>query len=140
MPDSFPDGSPASPGGVVAETAALVSAKLAYLRARIELAGIEGKEAALHYAVILGLAIGALIVIVFGYLFLVIALVFLIAWACGGGNAWIWVTMGAGLTHILGAGVLLVIAKRRLGRRMFGATMGEFRKDQECLTTIANRN
>jgi uncharacterized membrane protein YqjE len=119
---------------------ALLSAKLAYLRARLQLAGIEGKEAAVHSAVILGLAAGGLIVLVFGYLFLIIGLVFLIALAMGGGNAWIWVLLGAALLHIAGAALLIFIAKSKLGTPLFPLTLDELKKDQEWLKTIAKPN
>lgn len=140
MPRSSPDASTAEARGILGELAALLGAKLAYLRARFELASIEGKDALANLAIILALAIGALVVIVFGYFFVVIALVFLIAWACGGGNAWIWVMIGAGVLHFLIAAGLALVAKVRLDRRMFEATLDEFRKDQEWLTTRAYRN
>lgn len=140
MPRSSPDASTAEARGILGELAALLGAKLAYLRARFELASIEGKDALANLAIILALAIGALVVIVFGYFFVVIALVFLIAWAYGGGNAWIWVMIGAGVLHFLIAAGLALVAKVRLDRRMFEATLDEFRKDQEWLTTRAYRN
>jgi uncharacterized membrane protein YqjE len=128
------------PDGFTRHLSALLGAKLAYLRARLALAGLEGKEALVHYAIILALAIGAMVVAVFGYLFLVIALVFLIAWLCGGGNAWIWVTFGAALVHLVLAAVFLVIAKVKLAQPMFAATLDEFKKDQEWLKNPANPN
>lgn len=140
MPGPSPDAAAAAPGGLFAQLAALLGAKLAYLRARLELAGLEGKEALANYAIILALAVTALVVVVFGYFFLVIALVFLIAWACGGGNAWIWVMLGAGVLHFIGAAALALVAKTRLSRRMFAATLDEFKNDQEWLTTRANPN
>ena len=88
----------------------------------------------------MGLAIGALVISVFGYLFLVIAVVFLIAWACGGGNAWIWVTLGAAFVHFLGAATLLVVAKGKLSQPMFAATLDELKKDQQWLKNPANPN
>jgi len=123
---------------LLAELAALIGAKLAYLRARFELAGLEGKEALTNYMLVGALAAGALGAIVFGYLFVIIALVFLIAWACGGGNAWIWVMIGAGALHFLGAAGLALVAKARFDRRVFEATLDEFGKDQEWLTTRGN--
>ena len=114
---------------------ALISAFLTYTKARLQLAGLEGKEAALHYAVLLGLGVGALVVVVFGYFFLCLALIFLIAAAFGGGNAWIWVTFAMALLHFGGAAACLWIAKARFGERMFSATMDEFKKDQEWLRT-----
>jgi uncharacterized membrane protein YqjE len=125
------------PDGFFRHLAGLFAANVAYLRARLQLAGLEGKEAAVHYAIILGMAVGALFVAVFGYIFLVIALVFLIAWACGGGNAWIWVMFGAALVHFLGTGLLLFLAKQKFSQPMFTATFEEFKKDQQWLKNSA---
>jgi uncharacterized membrane protein YqjE len=126
--------------GFFAHLAGLIAAKLAYLRARLELAGIEAREATIHYSIILGLAIGALIVLVFGYLFLVIALVFLVAALLGTAHAWIWVLLGAALLHLLGAAILGWIAKLKLSAPMFTASLNELKKDQEWLKTTAKQN
>jgi uncharacterized membrane protein YqjE len=115
--------------GFFGHFSALLGAKLAYLRARLELAGLEGKEAAVHAAVILGLAVGALII-----------LVFLLALALGGGNAWIFVLLGAAFLHIAGAALLLLIAKSKLGTPLFSLTLDELKKDQEWLKTNAKPN
>ena len=123
--------------GFFRHSLALVSAFVTYIKARLHLAGVESKEAALHYAILVALAIGALVVIVFGYLFLCLGLIFLIAAAFGGGNAWIWVTFAMALLHFGGAGACLWIAKARFGERMFAVTMDEFKKDQEWLRTQA---
>jgi uncharacterized membrane protein YqjE len=138
MPDPTPEGAPAA--GILGHLSALLAAKLAYLRARLELAGLEGKEAAVHCGVILGLAVGGLLALIFGYLFLVIGLVFLIAWAFGGGDMWIWVTLGAAAVHFIGAAALLLIAKARLKTPMFSATLDELKHDQEWLKTNAKLN
>ena len=114
---------------------ALISTVLTYGKARFELAGVESKEAALHYAILLALAAGALVVIVFGYFFLCLALIFLIAAAFENEHAWIWVTFGMALLHFGGAGACLWIAKARFGERVFAATMDEFKRDQEWLKT-----
>ncbi len=128
------------PDGLFRNLSSLLGAKLAYLRARLELAGLEGKEAAVHYGLILSLACVALVMIVFGYLFLVIALVFLVALAFGGGDAWIWVTLGAAVLHFIGAAGLLLLAKMKLGQPMFAATLDELKKDQQWLKTPGNLN
>ena len=67
--------------GLFAHISALFAAQLSYLKVRLQLAGIEAKEAGIHYGLILAFAVIALIAIIFGYLFLIIALVFLIALA-----------------------------------------------------------
>ena len=141
MPDPAPEDFRATEAaGILGHLTALVSAKLAYLRARLELAGLEGREAAAHYGVILGLAIGGLIALIFGYLFFIIALVFLGAHLIGGETAWIWVTLGAAGLHFLGAIGLLLVAKTRLGRPMFSASLHELQHDQEWLKTNAKPN
>ena len=127
-------------GGIFKELTALLAAKLAYLRARLELAGIESKEALVNLAIVLAMAAGALVLILFGYLLCVLAVVFLIAGLCGGGNAWIWVMLGAGVLHFLTALGFALWAKSRLSRPMFAASLEEFRKDQEWLTRRAKPN
>jgi uncharacterized membrane protein YqjE len=112
-----------------------LSAALTYLKARLELAGLESKEAGVHYAIILALAVVALIVVIFGYFFFCLALVFLIAWLIGEEHAWIWVTFGMALLHFGGAAACLWMAKTRLGLPMFAATLQEFRKDHEWLNS-----
>lgn len=126
--------------GLLSHAAALLGAKLEYLRARLQLAGLEGKEAAIHYAIILGMVAAALVLGVFGYLFFVIAAVFLVAWLCGGGNAWIWVTFAAALAHAAVALALLFIARSRLAQPVFEATLAEFKNDQEWLKTTVKPN
>jgi uncharacterized membrane protein YqjE len=138
MPSPTTD-DPPRPGGLFAHLSALLAAKLAYLKARLELAGLEGRDAAIHLAIILGLVIGGLILLIFGYLFFVLALVFLIALAFGSGS-WIYVLLGAALLHVVGAAVLVLLARMKLGTPLFPLTLEELRKDQEWLKTHAKTN
>ena len=140
MPDTTTEEAQrAKAAGLFGHLSALLAAKLAYLKARLELAGIEGREAGIHLAIILGLAIGATVLLIFGYFFLVIAVAFAIGLAFGG-HAWVWVLFGAAVLHILGAGLLLLIAKVRLGVPLFPLTLEELKKDQEWLKTNAKPN
>lgn len=129
---------PVDSSGLFGHFSALIAAKLGYLRARLKLAGIEGKEAGIHLGIILGLAIVSLVGLVFGYFLLVIGLAFLVALAFGGGNAWIGVLLGAAALHVIGALVLVIIAKTMLGKPLFPLTLDEFKKDQEWLTKTTN--
>ncbi len=130
----------AETAGFFGHFTALLAAKLAYLRARLELAGLEGKEAAVHYGVIVGLVLGGFVALIFGYLFAVIAVVFFVAHLIGGETAWIWVLLGAAALHLVGAAVLLLVAKVRLGVPMFSASIKELQNDQEWLKTTAKPN
>lgn len=135
---NYATGSPR--GGLLAQLTALIGTQLAYLRARFELAGIEGKEALINWAIIVALGVVALVVVIFGYLFVVASIVALIAWACGGGIAYFWTALGAGILHLVIAAALGFVAKTRISRRMFEATMEEFKKDQIWLTKRANQS
>ncbi len=126
--------------GIFGQFSTLLAAKLSYLQARLKLAGIEGKEAAIHGGIILGLAIGGLIALIFGYVLFLLAIVFLIGLAFHGENAWVWVLLGAAALHFLGAVALLFIAKAKLGSPMFPLTIEEFQKDQEWLKKTTKQN
>ena len=101
---------------------------------RFQLAGIEGREAAVHYGILLALAAVGMVFLVFGYLFFCLALVFLIARILGDENTWIWVSFGMAALHVAaGAGAFFWI-KLKITKPMFAATFDEMRKDQEWLT------
>lgn len=127
-------------GGMFAHFAGLLAAKLGYLRARLRLAGIEGREAALQAAIIVALAAGGLVAVAFGYLLLVLALVFLVARVFANEDAWLWVLLGAALLHFLGAALLVLLAKARLGTPFFPLTLEEFKKDQAWLKIATKPN
>lgn len=139
MPASTTEATAQAKVGLFGHLSALLAAKLAYLKARLELAGIEGKEAAVHLGIIVGLAVVALVLVIFGYFFFVLFLVFLVGLAFGG-NAWVWVMLGAAVVHFIIAAVLLLVAKTRLGVPLFPLTLEELKKDQEWLNTNAKPN
>src|SRR3954464_10753373 len=91
----------AEAAGIFGHLSALIAAKLGYLRARLKLAGIEGKEAAIHGGILLGLAVCALVALIFGYFLLVLGIVFLVALTFENPHAWIWVLLGAAGLHLL---------------------------------------
>jgi uncharacterized membrane protein YqjE len=109
----------------------LSAAGLAYLQARLALAGIEAKEALLHFAIIIGLLAIAAAVLIFGYLFLCIALTLLIAHALHVFPGW--VILALAVIHLLVAAGAVLIAVMRLKTAVFSATMAELKKDQQWL-------
>ena len=134
MPGSTYETSAPQPG-FFAHTTAWLATLLAHFRVRAELAGLEAREAAVHYGILAALAVAGLIAIIFGYAFFCLALVFLIAWACGGGNTWIWVTLGMAFFHFAGGVGLFLWVKVKLRAPMFAATLDELRKDQAWLNS-----
>ena len=83
MPEPKPARGASFPG-FFEHASAWLGTLLAYGRVRWQLAGIEGREAAMHYGILLALALAGMTFVVFGYLFFCLALVFLIARACWG--------------------------------------------------------
>jgi uncharacterized membrane protein YqjE len=118
----------------------LLAAAWSYLRTRLELAQIEGREAVGQYLKALGLLLGGVVVLVFGYFFLCLALVFAVATALGGGAAWIWVTLGAALGHFAGGALLLAKVRGLTQTPVFPATLDEFKKDQAWLEAKTARH
>lgn len=134
-----PGAAPGSNPGLFAHLARLLGGLAGYGKARAALAGIEGKEAAIHYAIVLGLALAGGVVLVFGYLFVVITVAFALAAWIGGEHAWLWVTGGIALLHLLLAAGLVFVAWRRIKKPMLGCTFEELRKDKEWLNQLAKQ-
>src|SRR5436190_5123919 len=111
----------------------LVAAVSRYTRARLRLLGVEGKEALGHFGAIAGLGVAALVAFLFAYVFLCLTITFALARAFGGGQAWLWVSAGMALVHLLVAGVSGFVAWKRLRRPVFGHSLEELRKDEEWL-------
>ena len=126
-------------GGLAAPLREMAIAGLSYVRARMELAGIEGKESLTRLGGMLLLAAVAVTLTIAGFLLLCMALVFWIALLVGGGNAWIWVAAIMGCALLTGAWMLLYWARGWLRKPMFAATLEEFRKDDAWLRSTAER-
>ncbi|MEI6350520.1 MAG: phage holin family protein [Verrucomicrobiota bacterium] len=104
-----------------------------YLRARLELAGIEGKEALGAYGKVAAFLIGAIGLLLFGYVFLWIGIIAVIAHYSQ--VPWGWIVLAVGVLHLLGTIACLWGAKAKWGKPLFPATLNEFRKDQEWLSS-----
>lgn len=128
-------------GGFFTHAMEMLAAAWAYLRARFELASLEGREAGGHWLKALALLLGGIVVIVFGYFFFCFAVIFAIATALGGGWAWIAVTFVAAVVHF-GMGAALLWKVRELAQEpLFPVTIEEFKKDQAWLDAkTAKRN
>ena len=113
----------------------LLASALGYLQARLELAGIEGREAVSTYGKAVAFLCAAAGLVLFGYIFLWIGIMALAAWLLG--VHWGWVVLAAGILHFIAALGFAVAAKVKWGKPVFPITVQEFRKDQEWLTRPA---
>ena len=130
MTGETPAGGPS--GGLLDHARELIAAGLEYLRARLALAGMEAREATVHFAVIGGLLVLAIAVVVFGYLFFCIALTVLVARWLGISPGWVILALAA--LHFAVAIASGFIAIVRLKKGVFSATLAELQKDQLWLS------
>lgn len=119
--------------GFAGHLRALGASVAAYLAARLQLAGMESKEAAGHYARIAALLAVALFGVVFGYIFLCLSVIFILQLVLK--ISWIWILLGAALFHLAAAVAALLAARAKFPRAVFSATIAEFKKDQTWLNT-----
>lgn len=111
-----------------------------YIRVRFTLAGIEAKEAGIHFGILAGLLVAALVMVFIGYLFLCLAAIFAIAALLPGPHTWIWLTFAVALLHFGVAIAALLIVRARITTPVFSVTLDEFKKDQEWLNSTTTKN
>jgi uncharacterized membrane protein YqjE len=132
-PDSQPRpaGPPGQTGNVLDHLRELIAAGSDYVQARASLAGIEAKEAAIHFGILIGLCAAAMGLLVFGYFFMCIALTVLIALALGISPGW--VILAFAILHFVIAIGALAVVFFRIKTPVFTATLAEMKRDQEWL-------
>jgi uncharacterized membrane protein YqjE len=126
---------PAERRGVIQEARAFLAACVRYAAARLRLASMESKEATAQVLKLLAFALGALALLIFAWLFVCLAVVFLLAKAFGGDYGWVWASLVMAGVHLAVAVVLALRAKAGLTKPLFPLTTEEFKKDQQWLET-----
>ena len=101
--------------------------------ARLRLISMEGKEAGARLVKLLLLAGALLFIGVFGWLFVCLALVFVIAGAIDGAHAFVWAALILAAVHFAAVAVLAMLLKGRTSAPLFPLTVEELKKDQAWL-------
>jgi uncharacterized membrane protein YqjE len=127
-------GNPAGHSGLLDNILALISAATEFAESRFALAARESKSAALQVLVLVVCLIAALALCLMGYVFLIVSAIVGLAHLAG--TSWPWVTLIVALLHFVVASVLLLVARSRITKPMFRATMDELKKDREWLKTL----
>jgi uncharacterized membrane protein YqjE len=140
MPEFGPNPIPSSSRHPFVHAVGWFSAALKYLKARLELAFIEAKEAGAHYGIAAGLFAAAGVLALFGYLFLMGALIFGAGLLFENEHAWIAVMGSVALLHLAAAGLLVLMARQRLKTGPFAMTKEEFKKDRLWLKQTEKTN
>jgi uncharacterized membrane protein YqjE len=134
MSSEKPPRNPAGHSGLLDNTLALISAVAEFFESRCALAARESKPAALQVLILVGCVIAALVLCVMGYVFLIVSAVVGLAHLLG--TSWPIVALIVALLHFIIAVVLLLVARSRLTKPMFPATVDELKKDREWLKNL----
>jgi uncharacterized membrane protein YqjE len=126
---------PAGHGGLIDNAVGFVSAIFAYIETRAALLGVESKAMLLQLVAVLAFGLGALVAVLFGYIFILASVI--VGVAHGTGVSWTWVALCAGLLHIMLAIVCVLLAKSKLRGRLYPETRAELKRDQQWLKSLS---
>ena len=129
---------PAGHAGLLHNLLALVNDLAAFLGSRIGLFARESKTALAQILVLVACVTGAVVLALFGYIFLIASAI--AGLAHGLHVSWIWITLAAAGLHFILALVCLLIARSRMKHSMFEATAAELKKDREWLKNLDKKN
>lgn len=122
---------PAGYSGLLSNLLGIGNALAEFLQTRIGLVGQEAKVALTQVIVLVICLVSAALLCGVGFIFLVAALVVAVANAVH--ISWIWIALGAAVLQFLIALISLLIARTRMKKPLFRATMAELKKDREWL-------
>jgi uncharacterized membrane protein YqjE len=125
---------PAGHSGLIDNALTLISALAGFFESRCALAARESKAAALQVLILIGCIIAAMTLCVMGYVFLIVSAVVGLAHFLG--TSWPIVALIVALLHFIIAAVLLLVARSRITKPMFPATVDELKKDREWLKNL----
>jgi uncharacterized membrane protein YqjE len=125
---------PAGHTGVLQNLLALASALVEFFESRFALLAEESKTAAIQLLILVSCLILAVVLCALGYVFLITGAVVGLAYLIG--VSWPWVALGAAVLHFLIALVLLLIARSRITKPFFRASLAELKKDREWLKNL----
>jgi uncharacterized membrane protein YqjE len=136
--DSLPSRNPAGHAGLVENLFALISALVEFFESRFVLVAQESKAAAVQLLILVSCLVLAVLLCALGYIFLITGAVAGLAHLAG--ISWPWVALAAAALHFIIALVLLLIARSRITKPLFRATMAELKKDREWLKNLDATN
>jgi len=129
---------PAGHAGLLNNLLSLANTLAGFFETRIGLFARESKSALLHLLLLAGAVITALVLLVSGYVFLIVSIIFGIAHAAG--VSWVWIALAAGGFSFLLAGGFGLFAKRQLTKAMFQFSGGGLKRDRERVKNLNKNN
>ena len=138
MSESTRSRNPAGHAGLLENLLALLNALAEFFESRFALLAEESKGAAVQLLILVGCVIFALLLCALGYVFLITGAVVGLAHLIG--ISWPWVALAAAAVHFIVALVLLLVARSRVTKPLFRATLTELKKDREWLKNLDATN
>jgi uncharacterized membrane protein YqjE len=129
-----PSGNRSRQAGLIGSVVALAAALADFFESRAALFASESKTAAVQFLIAAVCVVAGLLFFVFGYIFLLAAVVVAIAHLAN--VSWVWIALDAAALHILIALVLAIVAISRIKRPIFRETADELKKDREWLKNL----
>ncbi len=138
MSESTRSRNPAGHAGLLENLLALLNALAEFFESRFALLAEESKGAAVQLLILVGCIIFALLLCALGYVFLITGVVVGLAQLIG--ISWSWIALAAAVVHFIVALVLLLVARSRVSKPLFRATLTELKKDREWLRNLDATN
>ena len=138
MSESTRSRNPAGHAGLLENLLALLNALAEFFESRFALLAEESKGAAVQLLILVGSVIFALVLCALGYVFLITGAVVGLAHLIG--ISWPWIALAAAVVHFIVALILLLVARSRVTKPLFRATLTELKKDREWLKSLDATN
>jgi len=129
---------PAGHAGLLGNLLALLNALAGFFESRFALLAEVSKVAAVQLLILVSCVVFALLLCALGYVFLITGAVVGLAHLIG--ISWPWIALAAAVVHFIIAMVLLLVARSRITKPLFRATLTELKKDREWLKNLDATN
>jgi uncharacterized membrane protein YqjE len=117
---------------------ALATALADFFESRFALLAQESKAAAVQLLILISCLVLAVLLCALGYIFLITGAVAGLAHLLG--VSWPWIALAAAALHFVIAMVLILVARSRMTKPLFRATLAELKKDREWLKHLDATN
>ena len=132
--ESRPSRNPAGHSGLLGNALALISAAVEFFETRFALLAKESKSAAVQMLILIASLVVAMALSVMGYVFLVVSAIVGLSYLLG--TSWPWIALMVALLHFIIALLCLLIARSRITKPLFRATLDELKRDREWLKNL----
>jgi uncharacterized membrane protein YqjE len=129
---------PAGHAGLVKNLLAVGGSLADFFKPRFALFAHESKGAVAQLAVIAACLMLALVLCLFGYIFLIASAIVGVAHLAG--ISWLWTALAAAGAHFVTALILLIVARGRISKPVFRAASSQLKEDREWLKNLNATN